>query len=339
MNFFYVSYIIGCIVFLSDINQGVIKVKKLIYAVLMLSLCLTVFIAGGCGSTQQPAEAYDIVATNFPAFDFARAVAGDELRITMLLEPGTEAHDFAPTLDDLAAIQNCSLFICTGGTTDYWAEEQFSSGNIDTSLFRTVSMMDCVTLQQVQESEEEHDHAHEAYAEYDEHVWTSPANAISIIESIRDALCAVYPEKEDIFRTNADAYITQITAQAIEMQAIVDAAENKLLVFENRFPFVYFCEYFGLSHLAAFGSCSSNTEVSASTLTEIINTIRDNNIPCILYLEFSRTETADQVVAATGCEKRELHSYHNVTREDLDNGITYIDLMKRNTETLKEALF
>ena len=122
------------------------------------------------------------------------------------------------------------------------------------------------------------------------------------------------------------------------MWEIVNNADNKLLVFENRFPFAYFCEYFGLSHLAAFGSCASNTEVPAATLDTLVTTINEQNIPCILYLEFSRMETAQQIAAATGCAKMELHSYHNVTHEDFENSVTYIDLMKRNTATLKEAL-
>ncbi len=315
-----------------------------ILSVLLSTILLACTLLCGCTPTAVPADQYDVVATVFPAFDFVRAVAGDTLKIKMLISPGSEAHGFTPTLDDLALVQSCDLFIYTGGETDNWAIEQFASGNLDSDKFKSIAMTDCVQLLPTPdaietENHDGHDHEHdEDVTSWDEHVWTSPENAVILVETFCDALCELYPDKADTFTENADAYIAAIKAEEADMQTVIDNAKNKTLVFENRFPFTYLCTQFGLSHIAAFDGCGGNTEVSASTLDTIVQAIRTNEIPCVLYLEFSRTETADQIVAATGCTKRELHSYHNVTREDFENGVTYVDLMKRNTETLKEAL-
>jgi len=316
-------------------------VKKFLCAVAAILLCLSVFGMTACTDMQTSSEQYDIVTTIFPAYDFARAVAGDTLNIKMLITPGGEAHGFSPTLDDLAAVQNCKLFIYTGGPTDAWTDEQFRSGNLDTSRFTAFSMMEHADLLAIPEAIEDHTHEHEEHAhdgEYDEHVWTSPANAVRLIEDICEELCVLYPVHADTFRTNATEYIARIRSCEEQMQEIVNSAPNKMLVFEDRFPFVYFCDYFGLSHTAAFGSCAGNTEVSAATLDTLINTIEDNNIPCVLHLEFSKMITAARIVEQTGCEKYEFHSYHNISQEDFDNGITYVDLMQRNTVVLKEAL-
>ncbi|MBR3955458.1 MAG: zinc ABC transporter substrate-binding protein [Clostridia bacterium] len=313
--------------------------KKILCAVVAILLCVCGMTA--CTDTQTASEQYDIVTTVFPAYDFARAVAGDTLKIKMLITPGGEAHGFAPTLDDLAAVQGCKLFIYTGGPTDAWAAEQFRSGNLDTSRFSAFSMMEHADLLAIPESIEDHTHEHEEHAhdgEYDEHVWTSPANAVKLIEDICEELCTLYPYLADTFRANTAAYTAKIRTCENEMRTVADNAQNKMLVFEDRFPFVYFCNHFGLSHTAAFGSCASNTEVSAATLDTLINTIKNENIPCVLYLEFSKMTTADRIVQQTGCAKYEFHSYHNVTQEDFDNGVTYVDLMQRNTAVLKEAL-
>lgn len=312
--------------------------KKSRTAILLIAVFLLSLLTGGCATTQQNTQQWDIITTVFPAYDFARAVVGDTLRIKMLLSPGAEAHGYSPTLDDLSAIHNCSLFIYTGGETDAWADEQFRSGNLDTEHFEALAMTECVDKKLTANGSHDHEHEHEDTCAYDEHVWTSPENAVQILQKICDILCSRFPEKADTFRTNTQAYTQQIRAAEKQMRDIVDAAENKMLVFEDRFPFVYFCDYFGLSHTSAFSSCSGNTEVSAATLDTLVKTIEENDIPCVLYLEFSKMTTADQIVAATGCEKKELHSYHNVTREDFDKGVTYVDLMHRNTQTLKEAL-
>ncbi len=313
--------------------------RKILCAVVAIALCLCCLTA--CTHTQTASEKYDIVTTVFPAYDFARAVAGDALKIKMLITPGGEAHGFSPTLDDLACVQDCSLFIYTGGPTDAWADEQFRSGNLDTSRFSAFSMMDHVDLLAIPEAMEAHGHEHDEHdhaGDYDEHVWTSPANAVKLLADICEELCGLYPDLADTFRANTTAYTAKINACADEIRTLADNAQNKMLVFEDRFPFVYFCEQFGLSHTAAFGSCASNTEVSAATLDTLINTINNENIPCVLYLEFSKMTTADRIVQQTGCAKYEFHSYHNVTQEDFDNGVTYVDLMQRNTAVLKEAL-
>lgn len=315
--------------------------KKIYCTILSILLCLSVCGLTACGNQPTNTEQYDVVATIFPAYDFARAIAGDTLKIKMLISPGGEAHGFSPTLDDLATVQNCKLFIYTGGPTDAWADEQFASGNLDTGRFKAFSMMEQVSLLPIPEAIEEHEHDHENHThegDYDEHVWTSPENAVLLLNAICEELCSLYPASADTFRSNTTAYAEKIKACETQIRTTVDNAQNKMLVFEDRFPFAYFCDYFGLSHTAAFGSCASNTEVSAATLDTLINTIKTNNIPCVLYLEFSKMTTADRIAEQTGCAKYEFHSYHNVTQEDFDNGVTYVDLMQRNAAVLKEAL-
>ncbi len=316
--------------------------KKVFSCVFALLLCICVLFCTACGEAQTATKTYDIIATVFPAYDFARAVAGDVLNIKMLLPPGGEAHGFSPTLDDLASVQSCSLFIYTGGATDAWATEQFRSGNLDTEKFTAFAMTEHVDTLPVPDAVEQHDHEHESESheeDADEHVWTSPANAIKLLEDICTELCVLFPAHTDTFKANTAAYVAEIRQQEAEMQTIVDSAKNKMLVFEDRFPFAYFCEQFGLAHTAAFGSCAGNTEVSAATLNTLVTTIKENNIPCILHLEFSKLTTAERIARETGCKILQLHSYHNVTQEDFDNGVTYVDLMKRNITTLKEALF
>ena len=57
----------------------------------------------------------NIVATVFPAYDFARQIAGDDGNVTLLIPPGSEAHSYEPTPQDIIRIQNCDLLVCNGG--------------------------------------------------------------------------------------------------------------------------------------------------------------------------------------------------------------------------------
>ena len=66
--------------------------------------------------------------------------------------------------------------------------------------------------------------------------------------------------------------------------------------------------------------------------------IKQEQIPVVLYPELSNHRLADTIAEETGAKALMLHSCHNVTQEDFNNGITYIELMKKNVEVLREAL-
>ena len=66
------------------------KAKKLIP--LLLCLCL---ILSGCAAREaeeKDSSKLQIVCTNFPAYDFAREIAGNRAQIKLLIKPGAEVH-------------------------------------------------------------------------------------------------------------------------------------------------------------------------------------------------------------------------------------------------------
>ena len=83
----------------------------------ILPLLLGLTLLSGCAQPMQEPERakLQIVTTVFPAYDFARAVAGDLADVTLLLPPGMESHSYEPTPADILAVQECDLFICLGG--------------------------------------------------------------------------------------------------------------------------------------------------------------------------------------------------------------------------------
>ena len=93
--------------------------KKCLILFLMLAM-LT-----GCApsNVQEPEDGkLHIVATVFPAYDFARAAAGDLAEVELLLPPGTESHSYEPTPADILKVQSCDLFLYLGGESDQWVE-------------------------------------------------------------------------------------------------------------------------------------------------------------------------------------------------------------------------
>lgn len=300
----------------------------------ILSLLLTVALVlslGGCAALQaNNDDRLQVVCTLFPPYDFVRQVAGEAVAVTLLLDPGQEAHTYEPTPKDIVAIQNCDLFICGGGESEAWVADILASIGKDV---RVLKLLDCVPL-----TENTHDHADEHEHEADEHVWTSPKNAIAIVGHITDALCALDTAHADAFRTAASDYTANLSALDVQIQTTVDTAARRHLVFADRFPFRYFADAYGLSWDAAYLGCDSHAEPSAATVTALIDRVKAEGIPVVLYIEFSNRQLADTLCEATGAKQRLFHSCHNVTADELAAGATYLSLMTDNLSVLKEAL-
>lgn len=298
----------------------------------------------GCAPVSSAADSsgkgLQIVTTIFPPYDFARAVTGGNANITMLIDPGAEVHTFDPTPDDIIKIQNADVFIYIGGENDAWVDQVLES--TDTSHMTVLRLMDAITPVEEEtvegmQGEEEEAAEGEEEIEYDEHIWTSPKNAVLMIDTIADALIKADSANAAAYEKNAAEYTAQIMQVDDGIHKIADASQTKLLVVADRFPFRYMADEFGLDYRAAFSGCSSESEISAGTLAYLIDTVKENGIQYVYYIELSNQAVAKAVCEQTGAQMLLLHSCHNVTRDDF-NAVTYLTLMQGNLENLKKGL-
>lgn len=293
----------------------------------------------GCSGEKEADERLKIVATNFALYDFAKNVCGDLCSVTMLIPAGTESHDFEATLSDIDKISSADLFIHTGGESEEWIDDVFSSLESMDIHINSISAVEYVeTLEEElkegmqAEEEEEEDGA------IDEHVWTSIPNAVLLIDVIAEKIIEIEPSFEAQVNENAEKYKTELMKIDSDIEKCVSEAKRNLIIVADRFPFRYFTERYSLDYYAAFSGCTSNTEPTLSTINFLIEKVKEESIPAVFKIEFSDGKCAEAIAKETGCAVLELHSAHNVTKEELDGGITYADIMRRNLEQLRTAL-
>ena len=267
-----------------------------------------------------------------------------------------ETHSYEPTPQDILKIQNCDLFIYVGGENDEWVEDILDS--IDTEHIRLLRLIDCVDTvneehvegmkeerghEHEEEEEHEHEHGEEEHETHetltpDEHVWTSPKNAIAIVEQIADVLGELDPEQTAVYEENEKAYVSLLEELDDEFREVVSSAKRDVLLFGDRFPFRYFADEYGLKYYAAFPGCASDTEPSAATMAFLINKAKEEQIPVILKMELSNENIANAIAETTHAKVKTFYSCHNLTAKEFADGETYLSMMKKNVETLKEAL-
>lgn len=325
------------------------KARARLFCARLMAVILAAGIAAaavtGCGVKQEEPDdgKLKIVTTIFPQYDFVRAIAGGTgaVNVRMLLSPGEEVHSYEPTPLDIKEIQNCDLFIYVGAENDVWVDRILENmGDKRPETLRLVDLTETVAEESVEGMMEEkgHDHEESREEEADEHVWTSPVKAAEITEAIAQKMAELDPANADDYLANAQDYEAKILDLDAQFRQIAENAERKILVFGDRFPIRYFAEGYGLDYFAAFSGCSSESEPSASTLAFLIDKVREEQIPVVFSIEFSNGNIARAICESTGAVQRTYNSCHNVTKEQMENGATYVSLMSENLETIREAL-
>ena len=314
--------------------------RLFIFPALVIIFSLSIF-SGGCLRTR-PSEAngkINVASVIFPSYDFVRAIAGDKVNLIMLLPPGSESHSYEPTPQDIIAIKNSNLFIYTGGENSDWVERILDSiSNLSESMvvLNIIDLVDAVEEEIVEGMEEVEEKEEQAF---DEHVWTAPMNAKIIAAAIADALCELDSANAAYFKQNAADYSARLDELDASFMAVVDGAKRKTIIFGDRFPFRYLADAYGLNYFAAFPGCSTDAEPSAATVAFLINKVRSEKLPVIFHIELSNEKIADIISEATGAKKLLMHSGHNLTKNDFEKGITYLDIQKANVVNLREALW
>lgn len=295
----------------------------------------------------------NIIAASFPCYDAARAVAGDFLNdntiaLKLLIKPGMEIHSFDPTPQDLIALKKCDIFIYTGGESDEWIEKLIENGEFN-SKAKIVKLFDIDSLKFVDEPdglEENSSHnekSEENPNETDEHIWTNPKNELAIVSAVSEAMQNSAAEKNlteiiDSLKANENNYLEKINEVISETEQILKNSKNSTIVMADRFPFVYFADFYGLEYVSAFSGCSTAVEASMKTISKLIDTVKSKNLSAVFYIELGNHKIADSVAESCNVQALELQSCQNISKIDFENGETWVSLMKRNADALKKGL-
>ncbi len=310
-------------------------------------------------NVQDESKRLCVTTTIFPYYDFARQIAGDRVRLKLVIPAGMDSHSFEPTPADMMEIQESDILLYNGGAMEQWVDAVLES--LDTSHIRTVSMMDVVDVLEEEKVEgmeagrgHDHDHDHDSndelkwekdhepgqlhQIEYDEHIWTSPTNAMEMVREICRVFAEEDPENREFYEGNARRYLEELKALDEEYRLLMEEARENMIIVGDRFPFRYLAETYGIQYRAAFAGCSGDTEPSARTIAYLIKQVEDRGLSAVYYLELSSRRVAEIIGEETGARPLLLHSCHNVTRKEFDEGITYLQLMEQNVRNLRAGL-
>ncbi len=316
--------------------------KKLHSIVALGTVLLAIFMFTGCSlrSSESATNKLKVTASLFPQYDFARQVAGDKAEISLLLPPGSESHTYAPSPADILKISSSDIFLYTGKEMEPWADQIISSAKNDKLIIADISSG--VDLIESEHHSHHHDernhHAHEHEHNLDPHIWLDLTLAAKMVDNIASAFCEKDPQNSNYYKNNAENLKNDLLELDADFKDMISASRRKSIVFAGRFAHLYFIKRYGLDYISAFDSCSTEAEPSVKKVAKILDFIKKNDIPAVYYEEFSEPKIANSIAEQTGVKTLKFSTLHNVTKEQLESGVTFVELMRENLENLRQGL-
>ncbi len=332
------------------------------YIVIIMAVIMTVFSLSACGTEKsnvnasksdeklQANEKLQIVTTIFPEYDWVKEILGERAEnadITMLLDNGVDLHSYQPTAADIAKIADCDLFLYVGGESDEWVADALKEAT--NKNMKVIDLLDTLgnsvkeeeVVEGMEAEEEEDDGEAEEETEYDEHVWLSLKNSKILCKKIAAALTELDKEHADIYQKNLENYTKRLDDLDNSYQKTVENANQKTLLFGDRFPFRYLTDDYGLKYYAAFVGCSAETEASFDTITFLAGKTDELGLKNIMTIEKSDQKIANTIIKNTTNKNQKIltmDSMQSITSEDIKNGAAYLEIMKANQKVLENAL-
>ena len=299
--------------------------KKIINSIITLTTLASLFLTG-CGSAPKSSDGRlnALTSTTFLA-DITRNIAGGRISVDSLLPVGADPHAYQAAPSDVAKIAESDLLILNGLEYEHFIEPLLENAGGERLMIEATA-----GLSPRKDAGSEHG--------VDPHMWLDPNLVVTYVENIRDGLIQIDVEGTQIYKANADAYITQLKDldKWIVGQVNTIPAERRLLV-TNHEAVGYFAERYGFEVAGAvIPSLSTDAGTSAKELAALIEVIKTSGAPAIFLGEVESPDLANQIAAET-----DVKVVDNLHLESLTVGLpaaTYIDMMKHNVNQIVEAL-
>ena len=286
---------------------------------IILALGYVIAVKGSIFPSQKSkTDKIKIVTTLFPLYDFAKNIGQDKVDVLLLLPPGVEAHSFEPKPNDVIYIDQADIFIYTGSQMEPWVSGLISA--IDNKKLTVVDASQNISL-----------------LSNDPHIWLDMSNAKTMVNNITESLISKDPGNSQFYKTNAQAYQQKLDQVDQSYFDLIKNCQSKEIVYAGHYAFGYLVSRYGLKYTSAQG-VAPDSEPTASDLIGLVNQIKQNNIKYLYYEELSSPKIANIISSETQSKLLFLNAAHNISKDQFNQGTSFITIMEDNLSSLKTGL-
>lgn len=289
-----------------------------------------------CQSNEEKTAArkkLSVVTTLFPLYDFARTIGGDRAEVTLLLPPGVEAHSYEPRPEALVKISKADLFVFTNERMEPWALKILKGVAPESELVVDASKGTRLLKSEAGDGDS-HDGDHDHAGGMDPHVWLDFSNARIMVDNIATGMAAKDPANKEYYATRAASYKAELQKLDDDFKAGLGNCGKREFLHAGHYAFGYLAARYGLTYRSA-QAVNPDAEPTPARLAALVKQMREHGLRYIYSEELLAPRTAEMIAKETGARILKLHGAHNISKDELEKGATFISLMRKNLENLR----
>jgi zinc transport system substrate-binding protein len=260
----------------------------------------------------------------------AKGVGADRVEVSLLLPPGVEPHTFEPKPTDIVRISEADCFVFTGKSMEPWVGD-ILKGVANKNLIVVDASKGTKMIPAVFPDEDEPAGA------LDPHIWLDFDNAKIMVRNITQALELRAPRDKAFYKQKAAEYTKKLTELDATFRKTLGFCKRNEIIYGGHYAFGYWARRYSLRYLAAQG-VSPDAEPTAKDLARLVEQIKKNNIKYIFYEELTSSKIAETIAGETHAKLLLLNAAHNVTKDQLQRGVSFFDILTADLENLKIGL-
>jgi len=285
-----------------------------------------------------------VVATIFPIYDFARNIGGDRVKVTMLLPPATDAHNYELKPEDIVKVSKADIFLFTNFEMEQWAYKIINAAAEDTSMLAIETGNGAFLLplsdeegHHVHRGDIGHDEHKEHASKFDPHIWLDLDNAQKMVDNIAIAFVKKDSHNSDYYLKNAQEYKLKLIALDQRYRNELNKCKTKTILHAGHWAFAYLAKKYNLIYVAA-SNVTADAEANPQKIVSLIEQVKAKNLPYIYYEDLVAPRLAQTIAQETGTGLLKLNNGHDISKKDMKSGLSFISLMEDNLNTLKKGM-
>lgn len=298
------------------------KLKIILFLVLIVILLFYLY-RQSLSETRKAAPLFNesgrllVSTTLFPVYDFAKNIGGDKVDVSLILPPGKEPHTFVPSEKETTIIEGRGVLFYTSDLMEPWLIDFISGLKTDLRIEAVASDLNDERL--------------------DPHVWLDFAKAALMVEKISAIYQELDPQNKDYYAQRTTDYLLDLSSLDQEYYNTLENCEFRGFITSGHDTFAYLARRYQLDYQAAQEFVPTK-EVDVDRVLGLIDIIKDKKYPYIYYEELLMPHTGEIIRQQTGVKMLALNAAHNVGRYDIENGVSFLSIMKNNLTVLKLGL-
>lgn len=286
-------------------------------------LIISCMLIGCSANKEEKKQSLSIVTTSFIGYDIATQIVGDKGEVLNILPWGSELHDFEPTPKDMNAVNEADMFIYLSDELEPWIKNNSENEN-------AFNLSKNYPLEEKQNST-------------NVHFWCDPVVYMRLIKNTQEYITSLDSKNKDYYETRANAYIDEIASLHEKFETYMQTVEKPTIYFAGHNAMDAFAKRYHLTITSLSDEFRPDADVSAKQIETLSNNIEASKTHYLFCEELVEQRIAKQIASSFKNKDYqltilELHSYHNISKKQSEENVTYANLYKQNINNIKQAL-